>query len=204
MIQILIDPKSIDKLDRKITLLPAKIKSANKRAMKRSVKAVASHIVKNKLRGNPLHSRTAGAAGMAGNISYNATRPEAVRVINDEVIGEVKNSTPYANIHEHGGTITPKRAKYLTIPLSGNLTERGVMRVPPKSVVNAFFATSKKGNLIMFGESPLAGGEIVPMFVLKDKVVIPARPYMEPAAQEKRSEIINFFSEEIRREAEAN
>lgn len=38
--------------------------------------------------------------------------------------------TKYANIQENGGTVTPKRGKYLTIPLRDNLTPAGVPRYP--------------------------------------------------------------------------
>ena len=75
----------------------------------------------------------------------------------------------YAPIQELGGVITPKRAKWLTIPLPPNMTPAGVTRLTAREVINkgGFFATSKKGNLLIFNRA----GE--PQFVLKKKVRIP-------------------------------
>jgi phage gpG-like protein len=88
--------------------------------------------------------------------------------------GEISISVPYAAIHEYGGTIKAKNAKYLTIPLPSNQTPSGVMKKTARQVIEegGFTAKSKKGNLLMFGKK---GQDIEPLFALKKQVDIPAR-----------------------------
>lgn len=79
----------------------------------------------------------------------------------------------YAAIHEHGGAVRPKRAKYLTIPLKANLTPAGVMRRPIRQFPHVAFVMSRRKALIaLAGDSK---GEMRPMFVLKKRVKIPKR-----------------------------
>lgn len=82
----------------------------------------------------------------------------------------------YADLQEFGGTITPKKAKYLWIPIAGNLTPAGVARITPTEAINrgGFFA---KG--VFFGK-PIVGkskatAKPVPLFVLKKSVTVPGR-----------------------------
>lgn len=92
-------------------------------------------------------------------------------------------------IHEYGGTISS--SKLLTIPLPAALSSRGV---PLKSSAadwsNTFVARSKAGNLIIFQRQGL--GVIVPLYVLKDSVHIPARLGMR---QELQNQVPYFLSQ---------
>ncbi len=73
-----------------------------------------------------------------------------------------------------GGVLTPKRAKYIAVPLPGAMTGAGVS-VSPRLYENTILIQSKLGNLIIMG-GPLE--ERVPLFVLKSKVSQPAqRPF---------------------------
>ena len=76
----------------------------------------------------------------------------------------------YANIHQYGGVIKPKRAKALTIPFPGGPADR---RVPLRAsdFEDTFIA---KG--IIFQD--LGKENIVPLFILKKSVTIEASPYM--------------------------
>lgn len=69
-----------------------------------------------------------------------------------------------AAIHHFGGTIRPKRTQYLAIPYPG-ITGR------PRQYTDTFFAKRT-----MF--QSLGGGEYRPLFMLKEKVDMPARPFM--------------------------
>lgn len=80
-------------------------------------------------------------------------------------IGTRPNRVIYARIHEYGGIIRPKKAKKLFVPI-----KRGVKR------------WSKD---LVFGED----------YVLADKVTIPKRPYLRPAADETRPKVIKTVSE---------
>ena len=80
---------------------------------------------------------------------------------------------PYARIQELGGTIKPKNAKYLCIPLQAALDGSGLpLKSSPRDWPNTFVTKSKAGNLIIFQKR---GTSIVPLYVLKDSVTIPAR-----------------------------
>jgi hypothetical protein len=87
---------------------------------------------------------------------------------------ELRNSRPQARLQNRGGTVTPKHAKYLWVPLPTlSVTER---RMPSSYFTDTFVALSMKGNLIVFQK--LEGGTVRPIAVLKKKVKIDARPFM--------------------------
>ena len=84
---------------------------------------------------------------------------------------------PYAKIQETGGTIKPKSAKMLAIPLPAAMTSDGVsMLRSPRDWPNTFVRKSKAGNLIIFMK---LGDRIVPLYLLKPSVTIPARLGMQ-------------------------
>lgn len=85
----------------------------------------------------------------------------------------------YLRIQEKGGTITPKKAKYLTVPLPAALNSNGTPKKPSaRDWENTFVAKSKAGNLIIFQKM---GAKIIPLYVLKTSVKIPPRLGMEKA-----------------------
>lgn len=76
-------------------------------------------------------------------------------------------------IHEHGGVLRPKRAKYLTIPLPAALNSNGTPKKPSaRSWENTFVMKSKAGNLLIVQKR---GTQIIPLYVLKAQVYIPPR-----------------------------
>jgi len=75
----------------------------------------------------------------------------------------------YAAIHHYGGTIRPKKKKFLTIPFPGGPADK---RVPLRA---ADFEDTFVAKGIIFQKR---GEDIVPLFILKKSVVIPATPYM--------------------------
>lgn len=72
----------------------------------------------------------------------------------------------YARILHEGGVITPKRAKYLAIPISPLASVH-----KPRDFSDTFIS---KGIIFQKQED----GEPLPLYVLKKQVTIPARPYM--------------------------
>ncbi len=96
--------------------------------------------------------------------------------------------TPYAVIQEKGGTVTPKKAQWLTIPLDANKTKGGDTRMSATRAFKsgAFVFTSKAGNKII-GQRD--GKNIVPLFVLKKSVTIPPRLGFEEQAAITATEI---------------
>ena len=80
---------------------------------------------------------------------------------------------PYAKIQETGGVIKASSAKFLAIPLPPALDSNGLpLRTSPRQWENTFVAKSKAGNLIIFQKR---AATIIPLYVLKDSVTIPAR-----------------------------
>jgi len=96
----------------------------------------------------------------------------------DTWAGTVYTTSPYARMQEFGGTQTPKKSQFLTIPLASARTGAGASRGGARSFSNTFFAKSKAGNLLMFQKQ---GKKIVPLFVLKKSVSIPPRLGMRSA-----------------------
>jgi len=92
---------------------------------------------------------------------------------------------PYAEIHETGGVITPKHAKYLTIPLKAALTPAGVpKRGSARDWQNTCVGKSKAGDLIIFQKTGAKGSRLIPLYGLKKSVTIPAGHYMSITLKE--------------------
>lgn len=90
----------------------------------------------------------------------------------DTIQGTIGGDFP-AQVHEFGATITPKKSKYLTIPLPAALDARGVpLKKSARDWENTFVARSKAGNLIIFQRRL---SQIIPLYVLKTSVTIPPR-----------------------------
>lgn len=90
----------------------------------------------------------------------------------DEVVGELR-ITGTMVIHEAGGTITRKKAKYMTIPLPAACDKRGLpLKASSRDWDNTFVARSKRGNLLIFQRR---GRAVVPLYLLKTSVYMPAR-----------------------------
>lgn len=95
-----------------------------------------------------------------------------------------QNPPPYAHIHEHGGTITPKAAQYLTIPLPG-ATGLTAGRGPGRRIRDfpgGFFFRSRAGNLI-YARGRGRGLPPLTLFLLRKSVRIPARPVWSESAK---------------------
>lgn len=87
------------------------------------------------------------------------------------VAGQISTGT--MAIHETGGVIRAVRAKFLCIPLRAALDSRGLpLRVNARAWDKTFVHKSKKGNLIIFRRD---GKTLVPLYLLKASVTIPAR-----------------------------
>lgn len=103
--------------------------------------------------------------------------------------GYYGSQSKYSRMVEGGGTVRPKRAKFLAIPLDA--AKYGVGGgVSPRHHRNLFPITSKKGNLLLVKGG---AGSIVPMYVLKKMVKIPARPTLkrtEAATIDKATNLI--------------
>lgn len=121
-----------------------------------------------RLRGRP------GLAKRTGELARSFQMSLAGETLADAKL-RIWTTSPYAKIHEYGGTIRPVKGKWLTIPLPGAATKAGVARGGARDFENTFFAWSKNGNLILFQKGKGKKGKPTPLFVLKEEVTIPAR-----------------------------
>jgi phage gpG-like protein len=161
---------------------------------------LTSYIARQKLSGQVLHRRTS-----------TLSRALTSKVIQDGrdavlVIGVDVEKAPYARIHEHGGTIRPKRSQFLAIPLDAARTAKGVARFSARQLFenpqSAGYLDAFIHNGVIFGvkqrvrgrgknkESVQGLGSIEPLFALKRQVTMPARPYLRPAIEDRRAWIL--------------
>ena len=93
---------------------------------------------------------------------------------------------PYAAIHEFGGDITPRNARFLTIPLSDEFRGRSARDFDDLFVKKIggklFLVRNRKGGGLQFA------------YVLRSSVHIPPRPYMRPALKQKQDDIVKIIS----------
>jgi phage gpG-like protein len=142
--------------------------------------ATAKDGIRNRIRQNKVtpKSNSAGPTlvgktrNLINSIQYKATANKAL----------VGSSLKYAKIHHTGGTIKPKKATYLTIPLA-----KKAAATTARQWENTFVA---KGCIFHKKEN----GDIEPIYALKKKVVIPSRPYMLVDKQ-TRNKLINRIKE---------
>jgi len=94
----------------------------------------------------------------------------------------------YAAIHEFGGTIKPKRGKWLTIPSELAMTPAGVPRYPSARDVPGLRFQPIDGSralLVKDRKGRRARSEV--WYYLVRSVTMPARPYLRPAASVSRN-----------------
>jgi len=119
-------------------------------------------------------------------------------------IGVDLGKAPYGRIQELGGTITPKTAAHLAIPLEAMLTANGVARGTAREVIADPFAFGFSGTFtaknVIFGKVGLPGSgvhEILPLFALKDSVTLPAREYLKSTFESQRDFILSTLQNAV-------
>jgi hypothetical protein len=104
--------------------------------------------------------------------SIQIVRP--ARVVDDFVIGQWGSTDlAYALILEIGGTIRPKKAKFLAVPVTDAARKAG----SPRNMPGLVYVQSVKGQPMLVEEFT---GKV--QYILKKLVTIPAHPYLRPAA----------------------
>lgn len=106
---------------------------------------------------------------------------------------EVGTNLIYSRIQEYGGRITAKKGKFLAIPVGadgrraardsgGNIRSLNLTLLKTKTGRMMLVKWLAKGQKAAKGSKAAAGNQYVILFVLKKTVILPARPYMRPAA----------------------
>lgn len=99
------------------------------------------------------------------------------------VSGQVGTNVPYLYFQYTGGTIRPRNARNLAIPIGNALTPAGVPRyATPRQIPDLIFIPrTRAGNTILALRKP--GGGIDPLFVLKKQVTIPPHDFLTKPAE---------------------
>jgi phage gpG-like protein len=175
-----VDLPDFQKLINKVEGLPAEVR----KDMGKTILAVTLLVEKSAKA--KVKSNFKGVGALAASITH-----KIMKLAGLSVAGQVGTNLAYAAIHEFGGTIEPKNAKWLTIPFEG-------VQGRARDYTDTFFRwkRGKEGqSLILFQN--VKGGEPIPLFVLVKKAEIPARPYLNPALKENEQEIVKRISETL-------
>ncbi|MDR4483826.1 MAG: HK97 gp10 family phage protein [Nitrospirales bacterium] len=165
---------------------PKVLQQATRRALPKGGHLYAN-LVKRKMSGPVLKRRT-------GNLVRSVTVGK-VEGTGGNLRLRVGSNLVYAPIHEFGKRVKPTRSKYLTIPLDAAKTAAGVQRFSARKAPGpTFVKRSKKGNLIIFRN---AGGNLIPLFLLRKSVKIPKRPIWRPSLVEVREPLREFLVSEV-------
>lgn len=101
----------------------------------------------------------------------------------------------YAALQELGGTVVPKTAKYLAIPVGPGLqTSSGVTKLRPRDVPGLAYAQTREGQPVLVREDD---GTV--MFVLKRSVTVKGKHYLRDAAQRLAAEVPEIVTERVRK-----
>ncbi len=170
--------------------VPGRIRKATSVALGIGLRILERRLVTERLSGSPLRRRTGALA---------RGWKRMVFIYDGEVVGKLMTNVPYAEIHEFGGTIRPKRGKWLWIPGKELLTPAGVFRGWDQVVWDAvFYRRSKKNprNLVVLQpvKSHIRGkkkGQTVLLHVatLVPEVTLPARMGLRDLAKAALPEI---------------
>lgn len=148
-------------------------------AFERGSSKAAAYIIKNFLSGNPIHRRTGNLARSVEGIYEVVDGLPRIRV------GVFRSpASNYASMLERGGTIYPKKAKALAMPVNSAVTPAGVSRFgdSPRNYPGElkFIPIRNKPSLVGL-LVPVSDNESVKMqaaYLLLRKVNIKPRPYL--------------------------
>lgn len=104
----------------------------------------------------------------------------------------------YANILETGGRITPKKKKFLTIPLQPALYPSGASRMPRATDwPNTFIKKTQQKRLIIFQKR--GKKKIVALYLLLKKVEMPDFRYLSRSLAQVKPRVLEIMSAFITR-----
>lgn len=102
------------------------------------------------------------------------------------VVG-VGTDLPYAKIHEYGGVISPKKGRFLAIPVS----DEAKTCVSPRNFQRKLHARVKGGSGV------LLDADNVVHFALVTSATIPAKPYLRPALDENKDKALSVIGDAV-------
>ncbi len=164
MIQLQMGPNFVKAVDELSSMGTAVIEACSE-GLAVGVKTAASNVSKNYLSGQSLKRRT-GALARAVDGWLAGPLDGVVGVRPNAAVDKYKWL-----LTDESRTITPKKAKFLTIPIGEGLTGAGVARYKsPRDVPGGFFV--KTGGKLLFGYKKGKRGKFRPLFVLVKSVFV--------------------------------
>jgi hypothetical protein len=170
--------------------IPPNIFKQAERIITRQARVMQSYVRKEHLTGGTTDTRLRARTGKL----RASCIPIKTEIKEGSVEGGISFGTVYGRVHVgpkgQTTTITPKKGKYLTIPLPAAMTGAGVARGSARKGPwgETFVAKSKEtGGLIIFGKRKIMSGKkagelrgkITPLFLLLKSVRIKARVHPE-------------------------
>jgi hypothetical protein len=145
--------------------------------------------------GQPPNSQR-GGAGLKGSIKQSAVVARRTSVFTTFI---------YARTQEKGGWVTAKPGGFLTIPLSDKAKTRSRMAKGARGIAaNTLILRSKRGNLIVFEKRGKRKPKLIPHYLLRKAVYLPARPFMRPGFMKSKDlalrEFVRVASQTMQRE----
>lgn len=179
---VIVENKGFEEMMRKMEAFPQEMRKEMGKAILAAsldVEAAAKKNVKEKF---------GGVGHLAASINHKILKSKGV-----PITGVIGTNLAYAAIHEHGGTIEPKNAKWLTIPFKGVVGKA-------RDYTDTFFQWKKsdEGNTLILYQN-VEGGKPIPLFVLVKKSQVPARPYLNPALTANKENVLNKINKAIER-----
>ena len=183
--------------------IPPNIFKQAERIITRQARVMQSYVRKEHLTGGTTDTRLRARTGKL----RASCIPIKTEIKEGSVEGGISFGTVYGRVHigpkGQMTTITPKKGKYLTIPLPAAMTGAGVARGSARQGPwgETFVAKSKAGNLIIFGKRKIMSGKkagelrgkITPLFLLLKSVRVKARIHPEDIKAWIRPKLIQDF-----------
>ena len=134
-----------------------------------------------------------------------ALKMQPPQVTTDGIEGSVyvdPAQVPYGGIQEEGGTVIPKTAQFLAIPLEAMQTGNGVARGTAAQVRDEPGAFGFTGTFIakgvIFGKAGTGkGASIIPLFALKSSVILPGRHFMAETLTQEEAWIEDYAEQTL-------
>jgi len=130
---------------------PGTAMERGRKQLETEARNLRSRIVKERLSGQDLLSRSGRLKNAGGS---NAV------ISGNQIVGTVSFTAVYARIQEEGGVITPKK-RFLTIPLTAAMTDRGVARGPITSFPDITFERITSPIVDSFSGHEIPAGALV-------------------------------------------
>jgi phage gpG-like protein len=183
MVEVSAKVVGVSEVEEQLKALARKIPFVTIDAMRKSAALVERQIKENLTGGSPLQVQTG---------TLRASYSSRVFNVSSGVRGVVGSPVQYAAIHEHGGRITPKRARALTVPIAPETKRRKASDFP-----GMFVWKHHEGEGGAYLVLPTPGGGFKLMFQLRRSVFIPPRRYVSQALRTTGPKVVALVGNKI-------